>query len=54
MKFLPNSAFILAAAVFALGAHAQDLTGTLKKIKDTRHDYAGRARVVGRAGLHAR
>jgi len=35
MKFLPTSAFILAAAVFALGAQAQDLTGTLKKIKDT-------------------
>ena len=35
MKLLPKSAFILAAAVFALGAQAQDLTGTLKKIKDT-------------------
>jgi len=35
MKLLRKSAFILAAAVFALGAQAQDLTGTLKKIKDT-------------------
>ncbi len=35
MKLLRKSAFVLAAAVFALGAQAQDLTGTLKKIKDT-------------------
>jgi glutamate/aspartate transport system substrate-binding protein len=35
MKFLPNAGFALVAAVFALSAQAQDLTGTLKKIKDT-------------------
>ena len=35
MKSLPKSTFVLIAALFALGANAQDLTGTLKKIKDT-------------------
>ena len=35
MKFLPKSGFVLIAAMFALSAHAQQLTGTLKKIKDT-------------------
>ncbi len=35
MKFLPKSALVLAASLFALSAHAQDLTGTLKKVKDS-------------------
>lgn len=35
MKFLPQVGFALVAAAFALTAQAQDLTGTLKKIKDT-------------------
>src|SRR6185369_5489008 len=35
MKFLPKTGFVLIAAMFALSAHAQQLTGTLKKIKDT-------------------
>ena len=35
MKLLPKAGFALVAAVFALSAQAQDLTGTLKKIKDT-------------------
>ena len=35
MNLLPRTCFALAAAAFALTASAQDLTGTLKKIKDT-------------------
>ena len=35
MKLLPKAGFALVAAAFALTAHAQELTGTLKKIKDT-------------------
>ena len=35
MKFLPKVGFAIVAAAFALTAQAQDLTGTLKKIKDT-------------------
>ena len=35
MKSLPKSALMLAATLFALSAHAQDLTGTLKKVKDS-------------------
>jgi glutamate/aspartate transport system substrate-binding protein len=35
MKLLPKAGFALVAAAFALSAQAQDLTGTLKKIKDT-------------------
>ena len=35
MKFLPKTGFVLIAALFALSAHAQELTGTLKKIKDS-------------------
>ncbi len=35
MKFLPKTGFLLVAALFALNANAQDLTGTLKKIKDS-------------------
>ena len=35
MKLLPKTGFALVAALFALSAHAQDLTGTLKKIKDS-------------------
>ena len=31
MKFLPKTGFVLIAAMFALSAHAQQLTGTLKK-----------------------
>jgi len=35
MKYVPKTTFVLVAALFALTAHAQDLTGTLKKIKDS-------------------
>ncbi len=35
MKLLPKAGFALVAAAFAVTAHAQELTGTLKKIKDT-------------------
>ncbi|HQR09739.1 MAG TPA: transporter substrate-binding domain-containing protein [Casimicrobiaceae bacterium] len=35
MKFLSKTGFVLIAASFALAAQAQDLTGTLKKIKDS-------------------
>ena len=35
MRFLPKTGFVLVAALFALSAHAQELTGTLKKIKDS-------------------
>ena len=35
MKFLSKTGFVLIAALFALAAHAQQLTGTLKKIKDS-------------------
>jgi glutamate/aspartate transport system substrate-binding protein len=35
MKSLPKTGLMLIAALFAFGASAQDLTGTLKKIKDT-------------------
>src|SRR6187401_1030652 len=35
MKSFPKVCFALAAAALALTANAQELTGTLKKIKDT-------------------
>jgi glutamate/aspartate transport system substrate-binding protein len=35
MKFIPRTCFALVAAAFALTANAQELTGTLKKVKDT-------------------
>jgi glutamate/aspartate transport system substrate-binding protein len=35
MKFLSKTGFVLIAASFALAAQAQDVTGTLKKIKDS-------------------
>ena len=35
MKLLSKAGFAVLAATFALTAHAQELTGTLKKIKDT-------------------
>ena len=35
MKLLAKAGFALVAAAFALAANAQELTGTLKKIKDT-------------------
>ncbi len=35
MKLVPKIGFALVAAAFALAAQAQELTGTLKKIKDT-------------------
>jgi glutamate/aspartate transport system substrate-binding protein len=35
MKVLPKSGLVLIAALFAMSAQAQDLTGTLKKIKDS-------------------
>jgi glutamate/aspartate transport system substrate-binding protein len=35
MKLIPKAGLALAAAIFALTAHAQELTGTLKKIKET-------------------
>ena len=35
MTFFPRTCFTLVAAAFALTANAQELTGTLKKIKDT-------------------
>ena len=35
MKLLSKAGFAFLAATFALTAHAQELTGTLKKIKDT-------------------
>ena len=35
MKLLPKAGFALLAAAFALTAQAQELTGTLKKIKET-------------------
>ncbi len=35
MKHIPQAGLALIAAAFALTAHAQDLTGTLKKIKDS-------------------
>ncbi len=54
MKLLPKAGFAIVAAAFALAAHAQELTGTLKKVKDTGTITLGDARVVGRAGLHAR
>ena len=51
MKFLPKTGFLLIAATFAFAAHAQELTGTLKKIKDSGTIVARHARVVGRARL---
>jgi len=35
MKFLPKTGFVLVAALFAVAVNAQDVTGTLKKIKDS-------------------
>jgi glutamate/aspartate transport system substrate-binding protein len=35
MQFVPRVGLALVAAVFALGAQAQELTGTLKKVKET-------------------
>ena len=35
MKSLPKFTYVLIAGLFALGANAQELTGTLKKIKDS-------------------
>ena len=35
MKFVPKTGFILMSALFALTVQAQDLTGTLKKVKDS-------------------
>src|SRR5512132_290103 len=35
MKLLSKAGLAILAAAFALTAHAQELTGTLKKIKDT-------------------
>ena len=35
MKLLPKAGLAILAAAFALAAHAQELTGTLKKIKDS-------------------
>ncbi len=35
MKFLAKTGLLLVAALFALNANAQELTGTLKKIKDS-------------------
>jgi len=35
MSFFPKTVFAAAAALFALTVHAQELTGTLKKIKET-------------------
>ncbi len=35
MTFLPKTGFVLVAALFAVAVNAQDLTGTLKKIKDS-------------------
>ena len=35
MKFLPKVGFTLISALFALTVQAQDLTGTLKKVKDS-------------------
>jgi glutamate/aspartate transport system substrate-binding protein len=35
MKLVPKTAFVLVAALFALTTQAQELTGTLKKIKDS-------------------
>jgi len=35
MKLSPKTGFVLIAAMFAVAAHAQELTGTLKKIKDS-------------------
>jgi glutamate/aspartate transport system substrate-binding protein len=35
MKFFSKAVFVLIAALFALAVQAQDLTGTLKKVKDS-------------------
>jgi glutamate/aspartate transport system substrate-binding protein len=35
MKLVPKTAFVLVAALFALAAQSQEITGTLKKIKDS-------------------
>ena len=35
MKLLPKTGFVIVAALFAMAVNAQDLTGTLKKIKDS-------------------
>jgi glutamate/aspartate transport system substrate-binding protein len=35
MTFLPKTGFVLVAALFAVAVNAQDVTGTLKKIKDS-------------------
>ena len=35
MKFVPKTGFILMSALLAMGVQAQDLTGTLKKVKDS-------------------
>ena len=35
MKLLPRTCLALVAAAFALAANAQELTGTMKKIKET-------------------
>ncbi|MFO1398393.1 MAG: transporter substrate-binding domain-containing protein [Burkholderiales bacterium] len=35
MKFLPKTGFVLVTALFAVAVNAQDVTGTLKKIKDS-------------------
>jgi len=35
MTFLPKTGFVLVTALFAVAVNAQDLTGTLKKIKDS-------------------
>jgi glutamate/aspartate transport system substrate-binding protein len=35
MKLLPKTGFVIVAALFAVAVNAQDLTGTLKKIKDS-------------------
>ena len=35
MNFVPKAGLVLAAALLAFSAQAQELTGTLKKIKDT-------------------
>lgn len=35
MKWTPATGVVMGLAVFAVAAHAQELTGTLKKVKDT-------------------
>ena len=50
-SFLSGAAIVAAAFAVAGAAHAQD---TLKKIKDSGIDHDGRARIVGRARVHAR